>query len=64
MLNHSTNSPDPPLSHSIVTCVCFRSSLSGWSVGSQDATLRDVDYISFLFSTLTGQAPPSHFLSH
>lgn len=31
-----------------------RSSLSGWSVGSQEAALQDVDYISFLFSTLTG----------
>lgn len=32
----------------------FRSPLSGWSVGSQEAALQDVDYISFLFSTLTG----------
>lgn len=31
-----------------------RSSFSGWSVGSQEAALQDVDYISFLFSTLTG----------
>lgn len=31
-----------------------RSSLSSWSVGSQEAALQDVDYISFLFSTLTG----------
>ncbi|MEQ2217885.1 hypothetical protein XENOCAPTIV_025474 [Xenoophorus captivus] len=31
-----------------------RSSLSGWSAGSQEAALQDVDYISFLFSTLTG----------
>lgn len=31
-----------------------RSSLSGWSVGNQEAALQDVDYISFLFSTLTG----------
>ncbi|KAG7242037.1 hypothetical protein INR49_024082 [Caranx melampygus] len=30
------------------------SSLSGWSVGSQEVALQDVDYISFLFSTLTG----------
>lgn len=31
-----------------------RSSLSGWSFGSQEAALQDVDCISFLFSTLTG----------
>ncbi len=31
-----------------------RSSLSNWSVGGQEAALQDVDYISFLFSTLTG----------
>lgn len=31
-----------------------RSSLSSWSIGSQEAALQDVDYISFLFSTLTG----------
>lgn len=31
-----------------------RSSLSNWSVGSQEAALQDIDYISFLFSTLTG----------
>ncbi|GLD63625.1 testis-expressed sequence 10 protein [Lates japonicus] len=30
------------------------SSLSGWSVGNQEVALQDVDYISFLFSTLTG----------
>lgn len=34
--------------------MCSRSPLSGWSVGSQEAALQDVDYISFLFSTLTG----------
>lgn len=32
----------------------FRSSLSSWTVGSQEAALQDVDYISFLFSTMTG----------
>lgn len=40
-----------------VTCSLInfsRSSLSSWSVGSQEAALQDVDYISFLFSTLTG----------
>lgn len=31
-----------------------RSSLSGWNVGSQETALQDVDYISFLFSTLAG----------
>lgn len=31
-----------------------RSSMSGWSVGSQEAALQDVDYFSFLFSTLMG----------
>lgn len=31
-----------------------RSSLSSWSVGSQEAAVQDVDYISFLFSTLMG----------
>lgn len=31
-----------------------RSSLSSWSVGSQEAAVQDVDYISFLFSTMTG----------
>jgi len=34
--------------------VLFRSSLGGWSFGSQEAALQDVDYISFLFSTLIG----------
>nr|XP_046159361.1 testis-expressed protein 10 homolog [Oncorhynchus gorbuscha]XP_046159362.1 testis-expressed protein 10 homolog [Oncorhynchus gorbuscha] len=42
------------LAASLIRIIHLRSSLSGWSVGSQDATLRDVDYISFLFSTLTG----------
>lgn len=32
----------------------FRSSLSSWSVGRQEAAVQDVDYISFLFSTMTG----------
>lgn len=31
-----------------------RSSLSSWSVGGQEAALQDVDFISFLFSTMTG----------
>lgn len=37
-----------------VTLVLVRSSLSGWSVGNQEAALQDVDYLSFLFSTLVG----------
>lgn len=32
----------------------FRSSLSSWSVGRQEAAVQDVDYISFLFSIMTG----------
>ncbi|KAJ4930867.1 hypothetical protein JOQ06_025170 [Pogonophryne albipinna] len=42
------------LAASLIRIVHFRSSLSGWSVGSEEAALEDVNYISFLFSTLTG----------
>ncbi|XP_026228809.1 testis-expressed protein 10 homolog [Anabas testudineus] len=42
------------LSASLIRIIHFRSSLSGWSVGNQEAALPDVDYISFLFSSLTG----------
>ncbi|XP_076009834.1 testis-expressed protein 10 homolog [Genypterus blacodes] len=42
------------LAASLIRIVHMRSSLSGWSVGQQEASLQDVDYISFLFSTLTG----------
>ncbi|TKS82021.1 Testis-expressed protein 10 -like protein [Collichthys lucidus] len=42
------------LSASLIRIIQLRSSLSSWSVGSQEAALQDVDYISFLFSTLTG----------
>ncbi|XP_041798675.1 testis-expressed protein 10 homolog [Chelmon rostratus] len=42
------------LAASLIRIVYFRSSLSGWSVGRQKPALQDVDYISFLFSTLTG----------
>nr|XP_046255818.1 testis-expressed protein 10 homolog [Scatophagus argus]XP_046255819.1 testis-expressed protein 10 homolog [Scatophagus argus]XP_046255820.1 testis-expressed protein 10 homolog [Scatophagus argus] len=42
------------LAASLIRIVHLRSSLSSWSVGSQEAALQDVDYISFLFSTLTG----------
>ncbi|CAL8247185.1 unnamed protein product [Lota lota] len=42
------------LAASLIRIIHLRSSLSGWSLGSQDTALQDVDYISFLFSTLTG----------
>ncbi|KAM9851906.1 testis-expressed protein 10 homolog [Aulostomus maculatus] len=42
------------LAASLIRIVHLRSSLSGWSVGNQEATVQDVDYISFLFSTLMG----------
>lgn len=42
------------LAASVIRIIQLRSSLSGWSVGSQEPALQDVDYISFLFSTLTG----------
>nr|XP_061789913.1 testis-expressed protein 10 homolog [Nerophis lumbriciformis] len=42
------------LAASLIRIIHLRSSLSGWSVGNQEAALQDVDYISFLFSTLTG----------
>ncbi|CAN9514247.1 unnamed protein product [Ophioblennius macclurei] len=42
------------LAASVIRIVQLRSPLSGWSVGSQEPALQDVDYISFLFSTLTG----------
>lgn len=42
------------LAASLIRIIHLRSSLSGWSVGNQEVALRDVDYISFLFSTLTG----------
>lgn len=42
------------LAASLIRIVHLRSSLSSWSVGSQEAALQDVDHISFLFSTMTG----------
>nr|XP_015806104.2 testis-expressed protein 10 homolog [Nothobranchius furzeri] len=42
------------LASSLIRIIHFRSSLSGWSVGNQEAAVQDVDYISFLFSTLIG----------
>ncbi|KAG7464362.1 testis-expressed sequence 10 protein [Solea senegalensis] len=42
------------LAASLIRIIHLRSSLSGWSVGSQEAAVQDVDYFSFLFSTLMG----------
>uniref|UniRef100_A0A3B3D1E6 Testis expressed 10 n=1 Tax=Oryzias melastigma TaxID=30732 RepID=A0A3B3D1E6_ORYME len=42
------------LAASLIRILHFRSSLNSWSVGNQEAALQDVDYFSFLFSTLTG----------
>ncbi|XP_019747674.1 testis-expressed protein 10 homolog isoform X2 [Hippocampus comes] len=50
----STGRISAGLAASLIRIIHMRSSLSGWSVGSQEAALQDVDYISFLFSTLTG----------
>ncbi|XP_037130124.1 testis-expressed protein 10 homolog [Syngnathus acus] len=50
----STGRISASLAASLIRIIHMRSSLSGWSVGSQDAAVQDVDYISFLFSTLTG----------
>ncbi|XP_017559512.1 testis-expressed protein 10 homolog [Pygocentrus nattereri] len=38
----------------LIRTVYLRSPLSGWTSSSQDVPVRDVDYLSFLFSTLTG----------
>ncbi|KAK7881072.1 hypothetical protein WMY93_032322 [Mugilogobius chulae] len=42
------------LGASLIRIVHLRSSLSGWTVGSQESAVQDVDYLSFLFSTLSG----------
>ncbi|KAM6967337.1 testis-expressed protein 10 homolog [Aplochiton taeniatus] len=42
------------LAASLIRIIHLRSSLSGWAAGTQEVALHDVDYISFLFSTLTG----------
>ncbi|MBN3321935.1 TEX10 protein, partial [Atractosteus spatula] len=42
------------LAASLIRIVHMRSSLSGWTLGVQEAALSDVDYFSFLFSTLAG----------
>ncbi|XP_020792928.1 testis-expressed protein 10 homolog [Boleophthalmus pectinirostris] len=39
---------------SLIRIVHLRSSVSGWTAGSQEPALQDVDYLSFLFSSLTG----------
>ncbi|CAG11931.1 unnamed protein product, partial [Tetraodon nigroviridis] len=42
------------LATSLIRIVHLRSSLSGWAGGPQEAAVQDVDYVSFLFSTMTG----------
>ncbi|XP_062841389.1 testis-expressed protein 10 homolog isoform X2 [Trichomycterus rosablanca] len=42
------------LAGTLIRIVNLRSPRSGWSNSSQDMAMRDVDYLSFLFSTLTG----------
>lgn len=42
------------LGASMIRIVHLRSSVSGWTVGSTEAALQDVDYICFLFSVLIG----------
>uniref|UniRef100_A0A3Q0S9Q1 Testis expressed 10 n=1 Tax=Amphilophus citrinellus TaxID=61819 RepID=A0A3Q0S9Q1_AMPCI len=42
------------LAASLIRIIHLRSPLSSWTVGSQEAALQDVDYFSFLFSTLIG----------
>ncbi|XP_077577443.1 testis-expressed protein 10 homolog [Stigmatopora nigra] len=42
------------LAATLIRIIHLRSSLGGWSVGSKEAAFQDADYISFLFSTLTG----------
>lgn len=40
--------------HSNACVLPHRSPLSGWSSSSQDVPIKDVDYLSFFFTTLTG----------
>ncbi|XP_066546986.1 testis-expressed protein 10 homolog [Amia ocellicauda] len=42
------------LAASLIRILHIRSPLSGWAAGAPDSALSDVDYFSFLFSTLTG----------
>uniref|UniRef100_A0A669BV42 Testis expressed 10 n=1 Tax=Oreochromis niloticus TaxID=8128 RepID=A0A669BV42_ORENI len=42
------------LAASLIRIIHLRSPLSSWTAGSQEAALQDMDYFSFLFSTLIG----------
>ncbi|XP_076137285.1 testis-expressed protein 10 homolog [Alosa pseudoharengus] len=42
------------LAATLIRIIHLRSSISGWTSNWQEAAVRDVDYLSFLFSTLTG----------
>ncbi|XP_056618084.1 testis-expressed protein 10 homolog [Triplophysa dalaica] len=42
------------LATALMRTIHLRSPLSGWSSGSQDVPVKDVDYLSFFFTTLTG----------
>nr|XP_055066110.1 testis-expressed protein 10 homolog [Misgurnus anguillicaudatus]XP_055066111.1 testis-expressed protein 10 homolog [Misgurnus anguillicaudatus] len=42
------------LATTLIRTIHLRSPLSGWSGGSQDVPVKDVDYLSFFFTTLTG----------
>lgn len=48
--------------HSNACVLPRRSPLSGWSSSSQDVPMKDVDYLSFFFTTLTGAH--THQTSH
>ncbi|XP_072548337.1 testis-expressed protein 10 homolog [Salminus brasiliensis] len=50
----NTGKVSASLAATLIRTVHLRSPLSGWSSSSQDVPVRDVDYLSFLFSTLTG----------
>uniref|UniRef100_A0A8B9K4Z4 Testis expressed 10 n=1 Tax=Astyanax mexicanus TaxID=7994 RepID=A0A8B9K4Z4_ASTMX len=52
------------LAATLIRTVHLRSPLSGWSSSSQDVPVRDVDYLSFLFSTLTGVHGHTHTHAH
>ncbi|XP_026851901.2 testis-expressed protein 10 homolog [Electrophorus electricus] len=55
-LSHACNTGrvSASLATALIRTVHLRSPLSGWSSSSHDVPVRDVDYLSFLFSTLTG----------
>uniref|UniRef100_A0AAY5F3J3 Pre-rRNA-processing protein Ipi1 N-terminal domain-containing protein n=1 Tax=Electrophorus electricus TaxID=8005 RepID=A0AAY5F3J3_ELEEL len=59
-LSHACNTGrvSASLATALIRTVHLRSPLSGWSSSSHDVPVRDVDYLSFLFSTLTGTHPP------